>query len=272
MLLTVQGVGVNLPGVQPGDITAIEANLKTNLASSAMKGRTAIAEAFRLAVSLCPHANASDLWHHVIYRAYLRLASGTNPNQSWVRTSGDAFETWIAQTYNEALAPHGLELVPLFSHADRAKALSDMGIANQVGSAKLDLALYEVDSLRNRGQILGGIHAKASLAERVSDDVPASQIMMRAGYFSPLVTLDVKSFPPPRGDLVNRGELGTPATPSDKRDYIEKHGSFSACYSYNDRTVPSNGTTASGRSIYVTHASDPVADHQLFKDLVAWVQ
>ena len=72
---------------------------------------------------------------------------------------------------------------------------------------------------------------------------------MGAGYFSPLWTLDVKSFPPP-GDLVNRGELGTPGRPSDKRKYIEVHGDFDNCYSANARTAPSEPPTASGKLVY----------------------
>lgn len=104
--------------------------------------------------------------------------------------------------------------------------------------------------------IIGGIHAKVSLAERVSDDIPASLIMMAEGFLSILLTLDVKSFPPPHGDLVNRGELGSPTNPSDKRRYVEKHGDFSACFSYNSRTVPSPPTTHSGKRIYVVDLND----------------
>jgi hypothetical protein len=74
--------------------------------------------------------------------------------------------------------------------------------------------------------------------------------MMRKGYWSPLWTLDVKSFPPPHGDLVNRGELGSPSSPSEKRKYVESHGDFDNCYSANSRTVPSGGPTSSGKLIY----------------------
>jgi hypothetical protein len=116
MILNIHGLPVDLPGIEQADIDAIEANLQKNLASGSVKGRTAIAEAFRLAVDRCPDANASDLWHHIIYRAYLRFANGVNPSQSWVRTSGDAFESWLAMTYNPALQEHGLELTEILSH------------------------------------------------------------------------------------------------------------------------------------------------------------
>ena len=112
-----------------------------------------------------------------------------------------------------------------------------MGIHGTVGNSKLDIALY--GTLGEASVLFGGMHVKASLAERVSDDVPCSEAMMRQGFLSVLFTFDAKSFPPPNGDLVNRGEFGTPDKPSDKRQYIEKHGSFDACFSYNLRTIAS---------------------------------
>jgi len=125
-----------------------------------------------------------------------------------------------------------------------------MGLTAVVGGSKLDVGLYL--ELRTGGhRIFGGVHVKASLAERVSDDVPASRAMMGKGYFSPLWTLEVKSFPPTTGDLINRDELGSPEGPSDKRRYIEEHGDFDNCYSANSRTVPSRNVTASGKRVYV---------------------
>lgn len=49
---------------------------------------------------------------------------------------------------------------------------------------------------------------------------------------------------------INKGELGTPDAPTDKRKYIEEHGSFNACFSLNKRTVPSPAETYSGKMIY----------------------
>jgi hypothetical protein len=180
---------------------------------------------------------------------------GTNPEQSWVRTSGEAFELILAQTYNPFLAREGIRLKPLTSKEQRKDALLRMGLTNLIGSSKIDLIIEK--SGKGKGILLdgygivGGVHAKVSLAERVSDDIPASRIMMANNFLSILTTLDVKSFPPPRGDLVNRGELGSPNNPSDKRRYIEEHGDFSACFSYNHRTLPSLQETRSGRRIYL---------------------
>ena len=113
-----------------------------------------------------------------------------DPKQSWVRSSGDAFELFLQGHYAAHLERFDVGVKALFSRTDSFLALKAMGIDESVGRSKLDLAIWA------RDRIIGGIHAKVSLAERVSDDVPASEAMMRRGFLSALVTLDVKSFPP----------------------------------------------------------------------------
>ncbi len=227
-----------------------------------VKSRDAIAKAFLFALECCPNENPSDIWHHILYRIYLEQKIGTNPNQSWVRTSGEAFETAICLLYNQRLAEYGLRLTSLISKDSKQDALRRLGLGQEIGSSKIDVIIEKysagVGIDRSGCGIIGGIHAKASLAERVSDDIPTSRIMMRKGLLSVLMTLDVKSFPPPHGDLVNRGELGSPERPSDKRNYIEEHGDFSACFSYNFRSCPSPEQTLSGRKIYVVSINNRV--------------
>lgn len=231
-------------------ITAIYRALNAPTVNSS-KNREAIAQALSLAIHSFPEVNPSDLYHHVVYRLYLREYTKTQADRSWVRAGGEALEQFLQEHYKEILGKSGIELRWLSNSALRAAALKDMGIENDVGGSKLDMGLYGTDQ-HGEPVIFGGLHVKASLAERVSDDVPCSMKMMERGYVSYLLTMDAKSFPPPNGDLVNRGELGSPETPSDKRNYIEVHGSFTACFSYNLRTVPSGVETPSGRSIYVS--------------------
>ena len=151
----------------------------------------------------------------------------------------------------------------LLSKPKKLAALTAMGIAGMVGSDKLDVGLFFDDT----DTIFGGVHVKASLAERMSDDVPCSRAMMSNGYFSPLWTLDVKSFPPPHGDLVNRGELGSPDHPTEKRKYVELHGDFDHLFSANARSVASKKTTASGKRVIVI---DPSNQPDLFaKEILA---
>jgi hypothetical protein len=115
-----------------------------------------------------------------------------------------------------------------------------------LGSAKTDLVLER--TLGERTQRFGVIHCKASIAERLTDDVPVSRALMRKGIWSAVVTMDAKMFPPPHGDGIVRGELGLSAR--DKRRYFEIAGQFSGCYSFNLRTPPSRGITRSGCRIH----------------------
>lgn len=172
-----------------------------------------------------------------------------SPGQSWVRASGEALELVLEQWYSTDLAPHDIAIKALIGASAKRDTLSRMGLSATVGGSKLDIALV-LQMPDGEHQVFGGIHVKASLAERVSDDVPTSAAMMQTGHFSPLWTLDVKSFPPPHGNLINRGELGTAASPSDKRKYIELHGAFDNCYSANARTHSSTDSPPSGKRIY----------------------
>lgn len=240
-----------------------------NVKRPLIKNREAIVQALELAIREMPNLNPSDIYHHIVYRIYLRDYTRSTAEQSWVRAGGEAMELFIEKHYTAVLAPHGIYITALLSSTEKAKALSEMGLSGKVGDSKLDVALYG----EHEGEkiIFGGVHSKASLAERVSDDVPCSEAMMREGLVSYLYTFDAKSFPPPHGDLINRGELGSHTQPSDKRRYIEEHGSFDACFSYNLRTSPSFGETPSGKRIY---ASSLKREEDVFpiKVIGAWNQ
>jgi transcriptional regulator with XRE-family HTH domain len=242
-----------------------------NSKSNKKSNRDAISEALMLAISQMPEANPSDIYHHIVYRLYLREYNKTDPKQSWARAGGEGVELFFKSYYTPLLAPYGISIQLAFQAQAKNKFLIEMGLADQIaGRSKLDVGLYGTGSA---GLIpFGGVHVKASLAERVSDDKPCSERMMAAGFKSYLFTFDAKSFPPPNGKLVNVGELGTIDSPSDKRGYVETHGSFDAFFSYNSRTTPSGPTTQSGKRIYTSRfdISDALvetvsADWQLWK-------
>jgi hypothetical protein len=234
---------VHLPGVSEEDYDKISQALLQRM-DGTTKLREAIATAFELSVDLCPDANHSDIWHHIIYRQYLRVAN----SQSWVRTSGEGFELFLCRYYTALLQPKGIEILSMFDRKTKAEILSAIGIPKGMGGSKLDIGIVTLPKRKRGRVVIGGVHAKGSLAERISDDVPVSMAMIQRGYWSPLCTLDVKTYPP--RDLTNRGELSTQEKPTDKRNYIEQQGLFSACYSYNLRTNPSVGDTPSGKKIY----------------------
>ncbi len=243
-------VEIDLPGVTRHAFARVSGTLEAFLADPAVKNRNAITQTFLSILHESPEANPSDLWHHVVYRLYCEILPRhrpQDPKQSWVRASGEALEQIVEALYTPVLQPHGVEISALISRDQKRMVLGAMGLGAEVGDSKLDVGLYL--TAKDGKTIFGGVHVKASLAERVSDDVPASRAMMREGLLSPLWTLDVKSFPPPHGDLVNRGELGTPEEPSEKRKYVEEHGDFDNCYSANSRSVPSTGATRSGKRV-----------------------
>ena len=270
MFININGIDVEILNFSESDYNRVKSVLRASLANPKAKNRDVIYQAFKSAVSLAPQANASNLWHHVVYRIYmeqLKIAKPfKDPGQSWKRASGDAFELFLVNYYNAMLKDTSLRLIPL-TRDESKKAFELMGISGKVGDSKLDIAIIKnytggLLSIKN-GNLVGGIHAKASLAERVSDDVPTSAEMMKHGYLSYLFTLDVKSFPisetvPESRAYINKGELGTPTSPTDKRKYIEEHGSFNACFSLNMRTIPSPSKTLSGKMIYTIQPDSQV--------------
>lgn len=226
-----------------------------------------VAASYIYALKKCPRANPADLWWHVIYRHYL----SQNSDQSWKRTAGYALEIAFVGFYNPLFEPYGIRMDCITGY--RAfQVMGEMGIANTVGRSKLDIVIEgrcDVTNVLEIYKVIGGLHVKSSLAERIQDDVPASLAMMKAGYWSGFFTLDAKAFPPPHGDAVVRGELGFRNTPEGalKRNYFERDGQFDNCYSYNLRTIPSERDTPSGKRIYRLSFSDPKPD-QFMRDVI----
>lgn len=246
---------VDLPALTQQDYDAARASLTSDLArpQGEVKNREAICNTFLELVHRSLGENPSDLWHHVVYRLYCEILTKTrqtDPAQSWVRASGDALELFLERWYGPVLKPYDISIKALIGRSQKRAVLLEFGLGKKVGDGKLDVALISrIGS--DEGTPFGGVHVKASLAERVSDDIPCSRALQRKGFLSPLWTLDVKSFPPPHGDLVNRGELGSPDAPSEKRKYVEHHGDFDHCYTANARSIASSAKTKSGKRVIV---------------------
>ena len=213
--------------------------LKVGLASGKSRSDT-VAEAFLGAVRTWPNANPSDLWTFLINRAYCDRSNHPAANdrlnleQSWKRTSGWALERVLVQHYAPFLNRNGVT-IKISGKAEKISLLSVIHDPRVVPDKADVLISYNRDDAE---RLLGVIHVKASIAERRTDDVPMSQALIEAGYLSVFWTLDSKSFPSP--NPVNRGEFGDTASESvsDKRRDLEEHGHFSACFSYNQNTLP----------------------------------
>ena len=260
-------VNVELENITQEQYNEIIAYFYENIQSK--KPARAVTDTYLRAIEICPLANPADLWWHCIYRTYLdRYGS----DQSWKRTAGFALEDVYVDFYSPLLRPHNI-LISTLSKADAYSAMAKMGISDKVGKSKLDIILYGELPDHNL-EVFGGAHVKSSIAERIQDDVPASVAMMGAGYWSGFLTLDVKAFPPPHGDAIVRGELGFRNDPEGalKRNYFERDGQFDNCYSYNLRTIPSQGETISGKRIYRLAFNDPKPDQFMIDVIAAWEQ
>lgn len=245
---------VMVDGITDGEVQKVWVNLD-GLIEKEEQVSTAVAMAFVAVAELCPHANPSDLWHHVIYRRLLQLGWSDN---RWKRVSGFALERGLVSIYQPRLAPHGIRM-RIYTAEEANAFLSTLG--TDIKATKVDLFL-EGDTPRGN-RIFGAAHVKSSIAERIQDDVPASRLFMEKGLLSIALTMDAKSYPPPHGKCVNYGELGGRTQGVEKnrikRDYIEQSGQFDALFSFNLRTPPSVGETASGKRIYTMslHETQP---------------
>ena len=179
---------------------------------SKQKNRDAVARALDLAIRSLPQVNPSDLYRHLVYRHYIREFKKAQASQSWVRAGGEGLELFIEGWYRDRLAADGIEIKALLGKSAKREALEETGIADRIGDSKLDLVLYGLAG--DRRVLFGGIHSKASLAERVADDVPCSRAMMAEGFMSVLWTFDAKDYPP--RDMTNRGELGHAGVPDNE--------------------------------------------------------
>jgi len=250
-----QKYSITLGNTKLSEYQAVDSILSKEIRSlntDGRKNREVIADCLLQAISKMPSCNPSDVYHHVVYRTFLREYTKSDPNQSWVRAGGEAVELFVEKLYKERLSKLGIVIKALIGKDNKQAAIDEMGLSGEVSSSKLDIALWGTTA-DGKKAIFGGIHIKASLAERVSDDIPCSKAMMAKGYLSILFTFDAKSFPPPHGDLVNRGEFGSVATPSDKRIYIESHGAFDVAMTYNTRIEESPAKTKSGKRVIISN-------------------
>ena len=238
-----------LPQAILADFEALLLKLRTDLAASA--GATdaqnvkadAVATTFLAAVARWPTANPSDLWWFLIYRAYLdpfnhpATESQRDLGQSWKRTAGWALEKVLVQHYRPWLAERKVRLFIALG-AEKQALIDQLDVPGTLEADKADVLLTTM--VRGDERCFGVIHVKASFAERRTDDVPMSGMLVAAGYTSPLWTMDCKSMP--SSTPHNRGELGAVLTAeqqgSAKRRDIEVDGHFSACFSYNRNTLP----------------------------------
>jgi hypothetical protein len=252
--LGVQSVWVEIDCITDAEVAQFHHRLDSRIAGGGQVS-DAVAQVFAELTAHCPAANPSDLWHHVIYRHL--LAQGWSDNR-WKRVSGFALERGLQLVYQPRLTPLGIRM-HIVNAATANAYLAKLGIVGFQAS-KFDMFLEGLveteDVLRGKVKewvVFGSAHVKSSIAERIQDDVPASQAFMQRGLTSIAITMDAKSYPPPHGQGINYGELGGRTLGVEKerlkRRYVENDGQFDAMFSYNLRTPESLADTTSGKRI-----------------------
>lgn len=218
-----------------------------------------VARCFLTATEKWPHANPSDLWWFLVSRAYgdpynhpARFAR-LDFNQSWKRTGGWALEEILVRHYAPFLKQNGVNLF-IADGTEKRRIIEEIELPDRAEADKIDVVL--TGDIHGGQRFFGVVHVKASFAERRTDDVPLSRMLLDAGYTSAFWTMDCKSGP--SANPINRGELGAASGErSAKRKDIEDQGYFSGCFSYNSRTAPSRTNLPVARRIYVCNFSDP---------------
>jgi transcriptional regulator with XRE-family HTH domain len=253
---------VTIPDATIDQFDAIVKTVRDELAIGAP--REAIVLAFLMAAEQWPQANPSDLWYFLIAHAYQddynhpAVEAGRDWAQSWRRASGWALEAVIVQHYKTELGKHGI-LLEMPPPARRIELLRQMGIPNPEEMAEKADVIAIGKVANGDEQPFGVVHVKASFAERRTDDVPLSQLLIARGLASPLVTMDCKA--KPSSAPINRGELG-PTQGGDedvsaKRYDIERDNKFDACFSYNLNTKPTPQGQAAAARVYVVDFANP---------------
>lgn len=241
-------------------VRALRDGLARNGGGDAQAIKTnAVAHAFRVATTLWPHANPSDLWWFVVYRAYCdpynhpAQSGRLGFEQSWKRTAGWALEEILVRHYGPFLATKGIDIA-ISTTAEKRRIIGMLDLPTRMEADKIDVVLTGTTT---EGPVFFGVvHVKASFAERRTDDVPMSEALSRAGYTSPLWTMDCKSMP--GATPINRGELGEAGGDRGaKRRDIEDEGYFTGCFSYNANTRPSPVALPVERRIQVCDFNDP---------------
>lgn len=233
-----------------------------------------VANSFLTAVKLWPHANPSDIWWFLVSRAYCdpynhpARFSRLDFSQSWKRTGGWALETILVKHYAPELAKHGINLF-IADTETRHRLIDGLLVDDRLEADKMDV-LLTVGSGGSE-KLIGVVHVKASFAERRTDDVPMSGALVKAGYISPLWTMDCKSSPSKNPN--NKGELGATYSGvgddlrSAKRKDIETDRYFSGCFSYNSKTLPTpTDFKQSKAKVHVCNFKDP--DDEFVKFIV----
>lgn len=160
----------------------------------------ALAESFDILLDQCPDEDPAVIWT-TLQKIHYQIATGIRlPNymveavvsahQSWNKSSGTAFERFIAARMSEimpqvsVIKPGEFEILKLTREVINAEKV--------LGNMEDDLfVVYESDG---ETWLIGVLQQKASVRDRVKMDISHSKLMVEAGLWSALITVDPDNF------------------------------------------------------------------------------
>ncbi|EFO81982.1 BsaWI endonuclease [Oscillochloris trichoides DG-6] len=160
----------------------------------------ALAKTFATLISNFSTIDRGTIWA-ILQKTHLHLFSNTlipskiieniiSAHQSWAKTSGTAFERFIANHLSNIIPD--LTVVKPSDLATLKTKHSIKNIDKLIGRSEDDLMVVYKDI--NNMYLIGVIQAKTSVRDRIKMDASHSQIMLRAGLWSAHITIDPDNF------------------------------------------------------------------------------
>ena len=191
--------------------------------------RLAIKGTFELALKKYPTSEPYEIWEEIYLAHVLRkseLSSTTvnvaliqnivSSHQSWVKSSGHAFEAYIEEQVNPVFKKNATnirfvlqkELTVLIKKGEIHNSDSDFKWLKQ--QCKKDVFdLFAIYSVNGDDYVFGCIQSKTSIRDRVTRDREPSLKAMERGFWSIVVTLNGAFLALPKfKDMVNGGGSG----------------------------------------------------------------
>ena len=73
MIINIHGIMREIPEFTYREYNEVYHRMLTDMQNLKIGNYNVVKNAFSSAVSMAPKANASDLWHHIVYRFYIRM-------------------------------------------------------------------------------------------------------------------------------------------------------------------------------------------------------
>jgi len=195
---------------------------RDNKGNKAKARKAAIGGTALQALKAFPDINPEDIWH-MISRMHMQEFAGVDleldtldaivsARQSWVKSSGHAFEEMVKAECNKYLSGTNMKVL-------LQRDLSSLINANKVTNGSMDITwlkqqcktdVFDLYVSRVEGdtyKIFGCIQAKTSVRDRVGRDLPASKVAMEKHFWSTIFIFDASFLHQPKFTAMVNGNI-----------------------------------------------------------------